>query len=261
MLKNQTPFDAAFTSERFDVSRYGDGSKRVKYVPAGSTPRSAAPWLTVTPATFDIGSVEERHVRLVLDVPQDAGSGGAYVALVFEASQDSDDVQVDVDASIPVMVLVTVRGDFRRGLEARVAPRDRWRWSGGRSEWEVELENTGDVHEVVAAGSVSVDGLLSRGRRVALEPGILLPGERRRQRVDLEVRAAPDVLAAEATIEREGADDLAATSDRTVVLPWWLLVVLAAGVGLVAWRAGAGGARSEPLDQDDDVEPSIDPGR
>ncbi|MCW2922606.1 MAG: hypothetical protein JWM98_10 [Thermoleophilia bacterium] len=235
------------------MARYDDGGEEVRLAKAGSSSRSAASWLTTTPPRFVLPPSDQQPVRLVFDVPKDARPGGHYVAVNFTAHQEGEaGQQLTVDYSVPVYVLLTVSGHFARQLDVRLVPRDTWRWRGGHARWDLQLHNSGDVHENVS-GRVHVDGLLAGSRSVAIDPGVLLPGEHRTQHVDVDLRDAPDVWRADADVRRDGAKHATADAARVVVLPWWLLVLAAAAVALVAWRVRA--VRRQPWDGDEPFPP------
>ena len=116
-------------------------------------------------------------------------------------------------------------GDFQRDVDVTVTPDQRWHWRGGASRWTVRIHNAGDVHENVS-GSLQVEGLLADGRRQPLRPGILLPGETRTQHVTVDLRDAPALLTGTARVRLDDHPDATESSERVVVLPWWLLVLL-----------------------------------
>lgn len=249
VVKNSTPFRARFDGEVFDITRTASDGERVRYAPAASTPRSAAPWLDVNPITFDLAARTQRVVTMTFDVPASAEAGGRYVALVFTARQldAAPNQELDLQPEVPALVLLTVEGDLQRSLRATLTPLDRWRWTGGSVSWNLELRNDGDVHEVVS-GIVRVDGVLASPVTRPVDAGVLLPGESRTQRIDVEVRAAPDLLEASADIRVADAATVDADAPRVVVLPWWLLALLAALASIIVYRMRRRDGDAELLD-------------
>lgn len=236
LLKNQTLSDVRFTVEVLDMVEGVGSSTAPEFVAIGDARRGAGAWIDrPRPDTFTIEAGTERPVPLVIDIPDDAGPGGWYAALVFVAEDPDPAANVPIDQQFFVPVLVTVDGDFERDLQLRISPEDRWAWRGGPKAWEVEMRNDGDVHEVLA-GRVRIDGLLGGASSRLLRPAILLPGEVRRQRVRFDLRDAPDLIGATVRVERDEGEPRSASAARMVVLPWWLLLLLALGVLMVAWR-------------------------
>ncbi|MCW2926769.1 MAG: hypothetical protein JWM86_737 [Thermoleophilia bacterium] len=242
LVKNQTRAAAALTAEMFDMAAGPGASTAFEYLPLGEAPRGAGSWVeprlaagTATDGVLRLPAGEQARVRVSIRVPSEAGAGGHYAAVMFTGRDPRGDQQVQGEIEVPVPILISVAGDSERDLRVRVRPDDGFRWGGGRATWVVELRNEGDVHEVFA-GRLNIDGLVSGPRRHELRPGILLPGERRTLRVRDELREAPDRHVAKVTIARETGGAIHATAPSLFVLPWWLLVLVAAAIALVTWR-------------------------
>lgn len=258
LLQNQTRTDVRLKSELADMQEGIGNSTAFDYLPVGEGRRGAGAWIEPrTPARFDLERARERSVAVTIDIPADAGAGGWYAAIVFTAEDPRPSASIPIDQTIPVPILVTVTGKFRRDLRASVEPASRWRWSGGTATWTVDLRNEGDVHEVYG-GRLTVDGPLSAPRSRDLRPGILLPGEHRRIRQTFELRDAPDLVAARLRIERDEGSAVEDAAPRVVVLPWWLLVVLALAAAIIAWRLRSR-ARDDGAWEADGDEGSWDP--
>lgn len=252
LVKNQTRSDVHLLVDVVDMEEGAGSSSAFEYVAVGDARRGAGAWIEdIDPAEFDIEAARERPVPVVVEIPEDAGAGGWYGALVFTAKDPRPGAEVPIDQTVPVPVLVTVDGDYERDLRVDVEPADRWRWRGGRGEWEVELRNEGDVHEVIA-GRMRIDGALSGATGTAIRPVVLLPGEVRRQRTSFDLRDAPDVVGANLRVERDEGDPVEADSPPVVVLPWWLLVLLALAIGVIAWRVRASRGDDGPWEDEED---------
>lgn len=104
--------------------------------------------------------------------------------------------------------------------------------------WDVELRNAGNSHEAFS-GVLVLDGVAGRAGRRAIDNGVLLPGESRRFPVSVDLRDAPDVVRATARIDRDGAQRVSDAASRTVVLPWWILLVLVVAAVSIGWRLHA----------------------
>jgi hypothetical protein len=245
-VRNQTTIDADFTIGLFDATTSKDGSTALSLVRIGDAPRGAGAWLDVVDggacpprdthaSCFHLAHGEQRVVHVRIRVPEDAGAGGHYAGVQVIGSQSDPATNLDIKVLDEVPVFLTVAGDYERDLRVHATPDDPWRWHGGSTSWTVQLRNEGDVHENVS-GFLTVDPLLVGTHRIALKPGILLPGEHRTQHLRMDVRDAPDLLAARVRVE---LDDHAPARDdvrRTVVLPWWFLVLVAVAIAVVWWR-------------------------
>lgn len=237
LVQNQTLVDATFTVAVVDM---GDGDGRsFDFVEPGTARRGAGTWIELSDERLQVPAGEQQRVPFTIAIPDDAGAGGHYAALVFTARPTAPTGQVEVDYDTSVPVFVTVAGDIERDLRVDVRAPERWRWTGGDAEWVVELHNAGDVHENVS-GRLRLASLLSGASSARLRPGILLPGERRTQSIRFGLRSAPDVLRAGAVVERDDADAARGSSDRTFLLPWWLLVAILLAAAITWWRLRGG---------------------
>jgi hypothetical protein len=235
-VQNQTGADVDFVVDLADMEEGRGNSAAREFVPVGDARRGAGMWIdAIRPATFHLDAATERTIPITIRIPEDAGHGGFYAAIVFTAKDPRPDVSVPINQTAPVPVLVTVEGDFERDLRVEVDPNERVRWRGGTATWTVELHNAGDIHEVFA-GRLRVDGPLSSARSKPIRPGILLPGEHRRQRITFELRDAPDLVGAKVRVERDDGPGVSAKAARVLVLPWWLLVLLALAIAVIWWR-------------------------
>lgn len=236
LVKNQTLVDVQVTTRVVDLD---DGTGRTfEFLEPGTARRGAGDWIGLDAERLRIAAGTERPAPFTISIPQDAGAGGHYGGLVFTVRPTRPTGQFDVAYDTAIPVFVTVDGEFERDLRVQVRSRDSWRWTGGDVEWTVELHNAGDVHENVS-GRLRLDTFISGSSSAPLRPGILLPGERREQALSFGVRSAPDLLRADARVERDDARSISGRSGRTVVLPWWLLLVVVLAVAVTWWRLRA----------------------
>jgi hypothetical protein len=250
-VRNQTRSDASFTAALADLAESPGSSTAFDFVEPGEARRGAGEWMTADPEEFELAAGTERRVSIRIEIPDDAGAGGHFGAVVFSVEPAVDVGQFDVAYTTGIPVLVTVDGAFERDLRVRVRADERWMFSGGRAGWTVELRNEGDVHEVIS-GRLRMDSVLSGSTSVALRPGILLPGERRAEHVRVDVRSAPDIHRAHVRVKHDGAADVTATSPRMFVFPIWVLVVLFVAIAIVWVRIRTGGRRPMLDDELDD---------
>jgi hypothetical protein len=238
-VRNQTRSDARFAVQVQDLRAEPGPGRILEPVPIGTAPRGAGAWLDPSTEAFTLRAGTERRLDVAISVPEGAGAGGHYGAVVFTARPlDDRGSQVRIDSVVGVPVLLTVAGAYERDLRVSIEPDRRLRWTGGRQRWTVHLRNEGDVHEVVS-GRVAVDAVLSGRGSTQMPAGILLPGESRTERVSFDLRSAPDAWTATARVDREGGATVRAAAPRLWVVPWWLPVALVALAAVVRWRRRA----------------------
>jgi hypothetical protein len=210
-----------------------DGGRR--FLDPGESDWGAARWMRVSPATFTLGPATNEELQLTVDVPADAGGGGRYAALLIRGVPVEGDGNLRVTSEISVLTLLQVGSKVHRDLRIDVGAPHSPRWRGGRATWTVTFRNHGDVHENVS-GHLAFDGLFGSIQQRRIEPFILLPGGTHEQEFRVDLRDAPDLWRAVAHVDLGGKHDRTPSSSRVLVLPWWLLVVLAVAIALVAWR-------------------------
>ena len=108
---------------------------------------SAKDWIEVGPKEFELGPGERRDVRVNIDVPADAPSGGHYATVVFRTGAKNSAVAgAGVSGEIGVPQLFTVRGEGPIEREAgvdRILPA---LLPDGTIGFQTVLDNTGNIH-------------------------------------------------------------------------------------------------------------------
>lgn len=243
-IKNQTPRAVDVVATTRDLAVRAGNSRSPKFAAAGSQPRGAGAWIDVQPAKLRVAAGREATVRLAITAPTAADAGAWQGAAVLSVTGVGGAGNVGITQELPVVLLAGVAGDARRDLRVSITPERRLRLRGGRAIWAVEIRNEGDVHESFG-GRVVVDGRTGARRTLQLEPGILLPGERRRQQVALDLQELPDIVDARAEVDARGrAGDQSRPVDerRSAVaagvwlIPWWLPLVVFALVVVIVVR-------------------------
>lgn len=262
IIKNSTHLAPTFSSQALDMqSGEGTGSRAFEYVPAGDAPRGAGAWIRPLQAKqFTIPAFQQEALDITIDIPREAGAGGHYAALMFSAPDPRPDAEVQFEINQPVAFFLTVNGAFQRDVRVTATPRDGWRWRGGRTEWDVVIRNEGDVHEPIS-GRLRIDGLFGGVSSKALDPGILFPGEMRRQRVRFDLRSAPDIVTGAAQVDLDEHPPEIDDSPRVIVVPIWLLVLVALAIVVIAVRLRMRGDRRTTHEDefDDDADGWIEP--
>ena len=256
VIKNSTSFEPTFTSTVLDMrSGEGTSSTAFSYLPIGDAPRGAGSWIEpITPASFPIPARDQVELDIVVNVPPDAGAGGHFAAIEFTAPDPRPDSEVRFEVRQPVPIFFTVSGEYERDVRVTATPTDRWRWRGGRATWDVRVRNEGDVHEAIS-GRLRLDGVFGGSGSARLDAGILFPGEERTQRISFDLRSAPDLLRSQARVDLDDAPTAVDDAPSVVVLPIWVLVLLAVAIIVVIARIRMRGSRRadhQDVELDDD---------
>ena len=234
-IKNQTRRGFRFTATTHDSPVRRGGSMSFDFVEAGTRPTGLGAWLTVAPRAFVLQAGTEQRVKVHVRVPAATDPGEYFGGVAFLATPLDAPGAISIRFEVKDIFLLTVGGIPKRDLRVEVHPPARWALRGGRSAWVVTLRNRGRGHEVFA-GQLRFSGRFGSAPTARLRSGVLLPGETRSQRITADVRDAPDLIVAKATIRREDGPDVRADSESMVVLPWWFALLVVAGCSLAWWR-------------------------
>lgn len=237
---NQTRRAFRFTTTFQDLESAPQAEGGRRFLEPGESDWGAAKWMQVEPPTWTLGPATTQELTVTADVPAGIGAGGRYAALLIRALpvvEPNDPGNLSITNEISVFALLTVPGHGLHDLRVDVLPPSSPRWRGGRAAWTVRVRNRGDIHENVS-GSLRVGGLFGGAERHRLEPFILLPGGEHVERVRLDLRDAPDLWSARARVDTGDGHPDRVLAPRVLVLPWWLLLVLAVAAALIAWRLG-----------------------
>ena len=106
--------------EDWSYTSVGTGEK--KFVPAGTTPLSAAKWITFSPAQDVIKPFGRTTAHYTINVPQDA-KGAYYAVMFFETlvgtSTDEEGVNVLVAGRIGSLFFIEIKGTVERSGEIK----------------------------------------------------------------------------------------------------------------------------------------------
>lgn len=89
----------------FDVM---DEEGNIRFSNTVSSERSLAPWVTVTPVTFDLDAQETKSVKFKVDVPVNTAAGTRWATLIFQSVDMSDAKNPVPVGGSGALVLVTV---------------------------------------------------------------------------------------------------------------------------------------------------------
>jgi hypothetical protein len=169
---------AAFSTEVFDY-RLGDGG-RFRVVSPASVPDSVAPWITVTPARFEVEPGGFGIFKVVVSAPPDA-AGGRYAKVMVRGVpvKQVDGTSLTFGLEVGITTLIST-GEETPQLQASILAVDPPSASSLLTV-TLKLQNTGPVH-VNTAPSVEIVGPVEDFvGHMAHDPRyvILLPGETR----------------------------------------------------------------------------------
>jgi P pilus assembly chaperone PapD len=137
---------------------------------------SAARWLNIEEADFEIAPGESREVEVSISAPSEVEPGGHYAALFFETIPSANQGAVSISTRIPTLFYITVPGITEAEViaNADIASLVLPGFAGkGPVEAGVVVHNSGNVHLTVAArahfsASLGGDSELDLGQMVIL---------------------------------------------------------------------------------------------
>ena len=232
------------TSRRFrfavsfrDLEAHPDSTHDKRLTAAGSSERGAGKWLNASPDTFELGALDSRDVRVLAKAPAGEAPGGHFAAVVVSATSVEPNAGVQITTQITTLVLLTVDGAIRHGIDVRVTAAHRID-PGEPVEWKITARNTGNVHEIVSL-AFDAHGVFSTSETIRFASAVVFPGARREFAVRQHVRNAPDLfrpIVRWQTLGEDGVprskDDRTGTVDapNVILLPWWVVLLLASAV-------------------------------
>jgi P pilus assembly chaperone PapD len=177
VLNNETdPLEIQISLADWDRDITGEN----RFYPPGTLPRSAAPWLSVSPLRFDLEPNKQQEVRFSIKVPSDI-AGTYWAAIMVEAAPKQTQPQppgttVIVRRRFAVKVLETPPGTGTK--DGRIALID----VRGLNppNYLVEFENRGTIHAPRVTGRIELrDEKGTLLEKLDLESFPILPGAKR----------------------------------------------------------------------------------
>jgi P pilus assembly chaperone PapD len=177
VLNNETdPLEIQISLADWDRDITGEN----RFYPPGTLPRSAAPWLSVSPLRFELEPNKQQEVRFSIKVPSDI-AGTYWAAIMVEAAPKQTQPQppgttVIVRRRFAVKVLETPPGTGTK--DGRIALID----VRGLNppNYLVEFENRGTIHAPRVTGRIELrDEKGTLLEKLDLESFPILPGAKR----------------------------------------------------------------------------------
>lgn len=137
----------------------GTGAK--EFLPANSTPTSACPWITFSPADVTVPAYGKQKINYSVNVPPDA-SGAHFATLFFETligkgtiSSAGRSAGLDVNVRVATLFYVEVKGATHRDAKIsnlKIAPS---KDTKGSLDITLDFENTGNT-DITTSGNFSL---------------------------------------------------------------------------------------------------------
>lgn len=241
LLKNQSSRPVKVSVTVQDLAIRKDGSRELAFSAAGKEQRGAGEWIHLAEDKLLILPNTERSFRFKVKVPKSAVAGSFHAAFLLSLSDDKPSGNVAISSEQSVVMLLHVKGKTKRRLEVGVVPKSKFLWSGGRKYWIVTISNKGDTYESFG-GVLHLKSLLGKDENIAIQPGILLPKEARKQRIYSNLRSAPNRFVVDVSVRSKGhnagnrgATDMNISSNRSTsyLIPLWLIAVFLFSGGIL----------------------------
>ncbi len=145
----------------------GSGAK--EFLPANTTPTSACPWITFSPAEVVIPAFGKQKINYSVNVPQDA-TGARFACLFFETLLSKGEMAgggrsagLDVNVRVATLFYVEVKGTVQRSAKISNLKIQPSKDTKGALDITLDFENTGNTDITTAANFslMSSEGLVS----------------------------------------------------------------------------------------------------
>ncbi|HEX8965600.1 MAG TPA: hypothetical protein VF820_04175 [Patescibacteria group bacterium] len=138
---------------------------------------SAANWIAVYPEEFTVKRHQRFDFNYYIQVPQDAGAGGHYAALIYQPVNQSGQPSVGakIQTQIATLVYIDIKGTINES--AKVTKFTAPNFSEyGPIKIQTEIKNFGDLH-ITPQATITVKDMLGRVVATAeLPQGNIFPG-------------------------------------------------------------------------------------
>ena len=145
----------------------GSGAK--EFLPASSTPNSACPWITFSPAEVTVPAFGKQKISYSITVPPDA-SGAKYASLFFETlvtepalSDSGRSAGLDISVRVATLIYIEVKGTTIRKANISNLNIQPSKSDLGGLDITLDLENTGNT-DITTSGNFNLmnkEGLVS----------------------------------------------------------------------------------------------------
>lgn len=147
-IRNHANIRQSFTFNLGDFEVGQEGNKT--RLPAGTSKRSCADWITVSPSFIELNPNEERQITVIMTVPKD-GTSSRWGMIYVQASDEQSDNPVDKQLTtgikvVPrIAVLVNQSPTTNQNYKAQIANlKEITEAKDSLRTFQVEVTNTGD---------------------------------------------------------------------------------------------------------------------
>ncbi len=127
-----------------------DDSGKKKRIPAGTSSRSCADWITISPAFVELNPNEEREINVIMTVPK-GNSSSKWSMIYVQASNEQDESPVDKELAtgikvVPrIVILVNQSSKVNTNYQAKISNLvEVTETTDSLHTFNVVVENTGD---------------------------------------------------------------------------------------------------------------------
>lgn len=182
-IRNHANIKQGYTFNFGDFEIDAEGNK--KRMPAGTSSRSCANWITVNPSFIELNPNEEREVTVIMTVPKDGNSsrwGMIYVQASDEQSENPVDKQLATGIKVVprIVILVNQSPTINNNYKAEIAnlvevtaPED------SLKTFNVTVTNTGDKIIEANVGLVLANLETAAEQKFPTSMMRVYPGEKR----------------------------------------------------------------------------------
>ncbi len=116
-------------------------------------------WIVIEPGPIHIPAYQSKEIPFIIDVPETAGPGGHYAAILAGTNPPADTritgSNIKVSSLLASLILLTINGDVREEGRIREFSTDKEFYFDPRVNFTVRFENVGNVH-IQPAGEITV---------------------------------------------------------------------------------------------------------
>ncbi len=202
----------------------------------------ASKWIRVTEPDFILQAHQKKQVAITVTPPLNAEPGGHYATLFFqplEPERPRDDNAAYVGAKVGVLGLFIINGDLQErmsihSLNAHTLNQD------GPVEFELQLQNTGNVHSIPTGQIKIVDIFGNIVETVPIPLTIVLPKTTKNVPLTWDNKKRLGYYTAQLEIRYGEQKTSLVQTTSLLILPWLNtigLVIVVGASGFTVWRA------------------------
>lgn len=167
-----------------------EGRVRLQIPPEERIPFSLSSWISFEPQKFTLEPREEKPVKFIIKVPENAEPGGHYAGILArtELVGGPSGVGVGIVQRIASLVLLTVPGQMKEEISVAGFETSKSYYEKGPINFSIRFENKGTVH-LKPESTITITNFLGQEvAKIAVDPKNVLPGAIRRFDVEWPVK-------------------------------------------------------------------------